>query len=78
MRTAGRLSQPMVNPWRMLALTDHQLATVLTAAASLPVEKRGTLLERIAGRLRQQAGRITDADVSKAVEVSLRGLLVTA
>jgi hypothetical protein len=35
-----------------LALTDRQLEIVMTAASSLPVEKRCLFLERIAARLR--------------------------
>jgi hypothetical protein len=38
----------------MLALSDDQLATVMTAAGGLPVEKRGTFLERVAARLRRR------------------------
>ena len=38
----------------MLALSDDQLATVMTAAGSLPVEKRGVFLERVAARLRRR------------------------
>jgi hypothetical protein len=35
----------------MLALSDDQLATVMTAAGGLPVEKRDLFLERVATRL---------------------------
>ena len=35
----------------MLALSDDQLALVMTAAGSVPVEKRSTFLERVAARL---------------------------
>jgi hypothetical protein len=31
----------------MLALKDRQLATVMTAADKLPVEKRGVFLQRV-------------------------------
>ena len=36
----------------MFALSDNQLALVMTAAGSLPVEKRSVFLERVAARLR--------------------------
>ena len=36
----------------MLALSDDQLATVMTAAGSLSVEKRSMFLERVVARLR--------------------------
>jgi hypothetical protein len=35
----------------MIALTNHQLALVMTAAAGLSAEKRSVLLERVAARL---------------------------
>ena len=35
----------------MFALTDAQLALVMTAAGGLPVEKRSVFLERVAARL---------------------------
>ena len=43
----------------MLALTDDQLAMVMTAASGLPVEKRGLFFERVAARLTLR-GRFTD------------------
>ncbi|MGB7278315.1 MAG: hypothetical protein WBD15_11275 [Pseudolabrys sp.] len=36
------------------------------------------LLERVAAQLMRQAGRVTDADVGRAVEMSLRSLLMSA
>src|SRR6516165_2139613 len=36
---------------RMFALSHDQLALVMTAAGSVPVEKRSTFLERVAARL---------------------------
>jgi len=36
----------------MFALSDDQLALVMTAAGSLLVQKRSVLLERVAARLR--------------------------
>jgi hypothetical protein len=35
----------------MLALSDNQLAAVMTAAGKLPTEKRGVSLERVVARL---------------------------
>ena len=56
----------------MLALTDNQLAVVMTAAGGLPVEKRGLFLERVAGRLRL-LDRFTDSDLDDAVRTALAG-----
>jgi hypothetical protein len=57
-----------------LALTDVQLKIVLAAAAGLPIEKRGTLLERIAANL-ARVRRPDDADVKRAARAALRGLM---
>jgi hypothetical protein len=59
-----------------IGLTDAQLKLVTEAAKSLPRDKRGALLQRIAGHL-QQLGcrRVADTDVERAISVSLRGLL---
>jgi hypothetical protein len=35
----------------MISLTDYQLDVVAQAAGTLPVEKRGTFLHRVAGSL---------------------------
>jgi hypothetical protein len=58
----------------MLALSDHQLAVVMTAAGGLAVEKRSVFLERVAARLRLR-GSFTDLDLDDAVRVALRGLI---
>jgi hypothetical protein len=59
-----------------IALTDAQLRLVRTAATSLPIGKRSVFLERVAAHLRQVGyRRVKDADVERAVMVSLRGLL---
>ena len=58
----------------MLALSDDQLAVVMTAARGLPVEKRGVFLERVAARL-QLRGSFTDLDFDDAVRQALRGLI---
>jgi len=42
----------------MIALTDAQLRTVMTAAGPLPVDKRSAFLERIAGRAFRRASRL--------------------
>jgi hypothetical protein len=39
----------------MLALSDDQLAVVMTATSRLPVEKRSVFLERVAARLQLPA-----------------------
>jgi hypothetical protein len=46
----------------MLALSDDQLAMVMTAAGSLPVEKRSVFLERVAARQQLRGPNFTDAD----------------
>jgi hypothetical protein len=61
----------------MLALSDDQLATVMTAASSLPVEKRSLFLERVAARLRLHR-RFTDADLGAAIQAALTGLIQSA
>ena len=58
----------------MIALTDHQLALVMTAASGLPPDKRSVLLERVAARLTLQ-GRFNDAGVEAAVRAALQGLV---
>jgi hypothetical protein len=58
----------------MIALTDHQLGLVMTAATGLPADKRSVLLERVAARLRLR-GRFDDADVEAAVRTALQGLV---
>jgi hypothetical protein len=51
----------------MLALSDEQLQIIMTAAGSLPVEKRSVFLERVAGKLRLRGSHFTDADLGAAV-----------
>jgi hypothetical protein len=58
----------------MLALSDTQLAVVMTAAASLPIEKRQPFLERVAALL-TRIRRPADADVEHAARVVLQGLI---
>ena len=62
----------------MFALTDAQLALVMTAAGGLPVEKRSVFLERVAARLRLHGPRFTDADLGAAMQVALTGLIQSA
>ena len=61
----------------MLAFTDSQLRTVWTAAASVPLEKRGVFLDRVFARLQLQRG-FTDADLDDAVRAALTGLIQSA
>jgi len=51
-----------------LAPSDNQLATVMAAAAILPIERRGGFLERVAARL-------GGADINAAVQEALRDLM---
>jgi hypothetical protein len=62
----------------MLALSDDQLATMMTAAGSLPAEKRSVFLERVAARLRLRGPRFTDADLNAAIQAALPGLIQSA
>jgi hypothetical protein len=61
----------------MLALTDNQLHTITAIAGGLPVEKRGTFLERLSATLPGLTGgrRPGDDDVERAARAALRGLL---
>ena len=58
----------------MLALSDNQLAAVMTAADKVPVEKRGLFLERVVARL-SLIPRFTAAEFDDAVRLALRGLI---
>jgi len=58
----------------MLALSDDQLAAVMTAADKLPAEKRGVFLERVVARLGLYP-RFTAAEFADAVHLALRGLI---
>jgi hypothetical protein len=58
----------------MLALSDNQLAAVMTAAGKLPTEKRGVFLERVVARLSLDS-RFTPAEFADAVHLALRGLI---
>ena len=53
----------------MFALSDAQLALVMTAAGGLPVEKRSVFLERVAAGLRLRGPHFTDADLGAAIQV---------
>jgi hypothetical protein len=58
----------------MLALSDNQLAAVMTAAGKLPTEKRGAFLERVVARLSLSPG-FTAAEFADAMHSALRGLI---
>jgi len=62
----------------MLALNDNQLQIVMTAAGSLPVEKRSTFLERVAARLQLRGSHFTDADLGAAIQAALTGMIQSA
>jgi hypothetical protein len=63
-------------PSTMFALTDDQLRIVMTAASSLPVEKRSVFLKRVAARLRLRGQpNFTDADLDRAIRLALKGLI---
>ena len=62
----------------MFALTDAQLEIVMIAAGSLPVEKRGLFLERVAAKLQLRGLHFTDADLGAAIQAALKGLIQSA
>jgi hypothetical protein len=60
----------------MLSLNDRQLETMMTAASSLPVEKRGVYLERVAAHLNVKCGsRFSAGDVATAAQKALASLI---
>ena len=59
----------------MVSLSDMQLQTVMLAAGTLPPEKRGVYLQRIAAHLQIRCGKFTDQDVVTAAQSALAGLL---
>ena len=64
-----------LEPDPMLALSDNQLAAIIAAANRLPVEKRGTFLDRVVARLSQHGTRFTGADFDAAVRLALTSLM---
>jgi hypothetical protein len=52
----------------MLALSDDQLQIIMTAAGSLPVEKRLTFLERVACRMQLRGAHFTDRSRRRGVQ----------
>ena len=62
----------------MLSLSDSQLQIIMTAAGTMPVEKRSTFLERIAARLQLRGPHFTDADLGTAIQAALTGLIQSA
>src|SRR3974377_7534 len=61
----------------MLALSDSQLRSVWGAAAPVPGERRGGLVEGVGARL-QLHRSFTDADLDDAVRLALTGLIQSA
>jgi hypothetical protein len=59
----------------MFALTDDQLATVMSVAAAVWPEKRDAFLQRVAAMLKLK-GRFDDHDVAKAAELAACGLIM--
>ena len=58
----------------MIALSDTQLAAVMTAADKLPAEKRGVFLGRVVARL-GLLPRFTATEFDDTVRVALQGLI---
>jgi hypothetical protein len=74
-----RPPKPRVKPIGAIALSDSQLARVMTAAVPLSPEKRSVLLERIAAHLKLHGHRgcgrcYGDADIEAALASGLQGL----
>ena len=62
-----------------MGLTDSQLAAVIDAARTLPVEKRDLYLQRVAAMLAQRGrGHFDDADVADVTQLAMAGLVQTA
>jgi hypothetical protein len=60
---------------RGLSLTSAQLAELMAAAATLPVEKREMVLERVGALARtRRAGRVDDREFSEILQLALAGL----
>jgi hypothetical protein len=57
-----------------LALTDAQLALVLTTGQGIPPEKHSVFLERVAAQL-QNYRHINDTDVERAIRRAIQGLV---
>jgi hypothetical protein len=62
----------------MFALSNAQLALVMTAAGGLPVEKRSVFLERVAARLQLRGFHFADVDLGAAIQAALMGLIQSA
>jgi hypothetical protein len=54
----------------MFALSDAQLEIVMTAAGSLPAEKRSLFPERVAARLRPRGPHFTDIDLGATIQTA--------
>jgi hypothetical protein len=61
----------------MIALIDHQLEIITTAANAVPVERRGIFLERVGAMLKVR-GRFSDDDVADVVKLAMAGLIQRA
>jgi hypothetical protein len=58
----------------MIALTDRQLQSVMTAAGSLEPDRRDIFLQRVGVMLRMRS-RFTDADVVEVAQLAVAGLV---
>ena len=60
---------------RMMGLNDSQLAAVMDAARTLPVEKRDLYLQRIAAMLTMRGrSHFNDGDVADVAKLALIGI----
>ena len=61
----------------MIALSDHQLEIITTAANAVPVERRGIFLERVGAMLKVR-GLFSDDDVRQVAALAMAGLVQRA
>jgi hypothetical protein len=57
----------------MVSLSDPQLKIIMTAANTVPVERRSVFWERCGAMLRMR-GRFSDDDVADVTQLALTGL----
>ena len=57
----------------MVSLSDRQLAAVMDAGRTLPIERRDLFLQRVGAMLTMRGG-FSDSDVADVVKLALAGL----
>jgi hypothetical protein len=61
----------------MIGLTDSQLKIIMTAANTVPVERRDIFLQRV-GAMLSMRHRFSDTDVVDVTTLAIAGLIQTA